>query len=134
SPEITDTSTVNTVCAPALFGMNPLAPSYRDLSFAVDPAAGSVRPRVRFSAGDWIKLGAPVAIPAAWLNPDDATGLALTLMASSGSSGTPFAATWDYFLGEIVSDVVVTPTPTSVTPTPVTPTSETPVPPTETPT
>lgn len=132
--EIADTATVNAVYGPAAFGMNPLNSSYMDLSFVVDPAAGYVQPRVRFNAGSWIKVGSPVAIPAAWLNPGDATGLALTLMASSGGSGTPFAATWDYFLGETVSDVVITPTPTTVPPTPVTPTSETPVPPTETPT
>ncbi len=119
--EVGDSPLVNAVYGPAVLAENPLDTSYMDLGFVVDPVLGYVQPRVRLNAGDWIKLGAPVAIPAAWLDPNDGTGLALTLMASSGSSGQPFNATWDYFKGEVVSDVVITPTP------------DTPVPPTETP-
>jgi large repetitive protein len=124
--EIGDTTVVNAVYGTDVLQTNLLSLASIDVRFKIDPGAGFAQPQVRFSSGDWTSLGNPLAVPASWLNPGDATGLALTLIASSGNSGTPFTATWDYFKGEFAGGVVVTPTPE--TPTPETPTPETPVP------
>jgi glucose/arabinose dehydrogenase len=115
--EIGDTPTVNAVYGSDVLQTNLLSLASIDVRFKIDPAAGNAQPQVRFSSGGWVSLGAPVAVPAAWLNTSDATGLAFTLMASSRTSGTPFTATWDYFKGEFTGGVIVTPTPETPVPT-----------------
>jgi hypothetical protein len=88
----------------------------------------TAQPRIRVDNGAWVELGAPLAIPATWLNPNDSKGLALGLIATSGTSGVPFPATWDYFLADFVT-IIPTPTPTFTPSNTSTPThTETPMP------
>lgn len=103
---------------------------FLDLSFTVNPQTRKAQPRIRVSSGIWQTLGAPLDVPAAWLNPNDSKGLALGLIATSGSSGMPFAATWDYFRGDAAPleppstpSATATETPAALTATPGTPAS-----------
>lgn len=73
-----------------------LAAGTVDVYAYVDPAASTVQPRLSIDGGTTIiDLGAPLAMPAAWLAPADDRGLAVGIIATSYGSATPFNATWD---------------------------------------
>jgi large repetitive protein len=88
-----------------------LSANFIDLGFVINPGALYAQPRIRVDNGGWQELGSPVTIPGAWLNPGDGKGLALGVIATSGASGVPFTATWDYFAAESFT-IIPTPTPT----------------------
>jgi hypothetical protein len=68
-----------------------------DLYFTVDPAALTVQPQVALDDAPIVNLGAPLAIPASWLDPLDARGLAVGVISTASGSGVPFGGTWELF-------------------------------------
>lgn len=100
-----------------------------DVIFRVDPVLNLVVPRYRLDSGAEMELGGAVSVPASWFAVGDGKGLALGVIATAGTSGVPFTATWDYFKADFLNEPVVTPTPTE---TDVPSTTETPEAPTAT--
>ncbi|MEM7572344.1 MAG: malectin domain-containing carbohydrate-binding protein [Bacteroidota bacterium] len=65
---------------------------------SVDPATGTAQPAISLDNGNTIiPLGSTITLPASFLNPNDQQGLAVGMIASSGNSGVPFGASWDFF-------------------------------------
>ena len=68
-----------------------------DLYLEVDPQNQTAQPRVSVDGGATIfDLGAPVDIPAYWLDPNDDKGMAVGIISTSTGPGEPFDATWDF--------------------------------------
>jgi hypothetical protein len=73
-----------------------------DLFLSVDPSTGKVQPKYSINKGTVIKLGSPVSVTEPLLTVirsmkgTSAPALAIGVIATSGSSGSPFEATWDY--------------------------------------
>ncbi|HYP17869.1 MAG TPA: hypothetical protein VEQ65_11720, partial [Opitutus sp.] len=79
---------------------NPNASSTIDLSFLVDPIAGTVQPRYqRPSDANPVNVGSPIHVTGEVLSAVMGPApLAIGLFATTGNSSTPaFSATWDYF-------------------------------------
>ena len=68
-----------------------------DLFFLVNPADGTALPGYSIDGGDIVYLGSPIALSGATLTALQATGTALAVgvIATSGSSGATYPATWD---------------------------------------
>lgn len=78
-------------------GQSLLAAAAIDLVLDIDPQALTAQPRVGLGDGGPLHvLGAPLAIPAGWLDPDDGQGLAVGML-STAAGGPTYAATWDLF-------------------------------------
>ncbi len=92
------TATLSSQYGAAAIGGDVLtATSSIELMLIVDPAALTVQPQVSIDGGTLVDLGAPVPIPASWLDAGDAQGLAVGLISTSTGTGAPeFAASWDY--------------------------------------
>jgi hypothetical protein len=68
-----------------------------DLYLEVDPQNQTAQPRISVDGGATIfDLGAPVDIPAYWLDPNDDKGMAVGIISTSTGPGDPFDATWDF--------------------------------------
>lgn len=102
--EVAGNASVTRFERPDWGGQDLLATSSITLALKVDPQASTVQPVLRFNAaGQQYPLGAPLAIPAAWLSGDDQDGFALGAIASSGASASHFGATWDHFSVDFVA-------------------------------
>lgn len=67
------------------------------LEVTPDPTTPTVQPKYSTNGGGTVtSLGAPIAIPAAWLSAADNFGLAIGVTSTAVNSATPFDATWDY--------------------------------------
>ena len=71
-----------------------------DLYLTVDPSNNTVQPAYSIDGGTQTDIGSPSIIPANWL--DDI--IAVGFISTSFSSGSPFAATWDFI--EVTSDSI----------------------------
>ena len=86
-----------------------------DLSLVVDPVAHTVQAHYAVVAsgaiGPRIEVGAPIAIPAAWLN-NPAQGLAVGIISTARGAATSFTASWDFITAKLAPAApVTTPTP-----------------------
>lgn len=73
-----------------------LAASGVELFLLVDPATLTVQPQVSLDNGATrTDVGPAIVIPAAWLDPNDAQGLAIGIISTSTGAGPEFGATWD---------------------------------------
>ena len=84
-----------------------------ELSLVVDPAALTAQPRIRVDGGTAVDLGAPVTIPASWLDPSDENGLAVGVISTSNGA-TPFDALWSYLDVTFLAGTNAAPTVTPV--------------------
>jgi hypothetical protein len=90
--------------APAGINRGPalLASNFVDLFLLVDPATLTARPQLSVDEAPLVPIGNPVNLPAAWLNPNDAFGLAMGLIQTSSGPAPEFDANYDvleaYFL------------------------------------
>lgn len=86
------------------------------LSLTVDPVAGTILPRYTPFTGAPTALGTPIALSGALLDAVRNPGVAVAVgvIASAGSSGTPFAASWEFFEVKLVSPNVLAALPSSV--------------------
>ncbi|HXV75814.1 MAG TPA: malectin domain-containing carbohydrate-binding protein [Candidatus Polarisedimenticolaceae bacterium] len=73
-----------------------LSSIFLDLYLTIDPAMLTVQPHLAVDGAPLIDLGTPISIPAEWLDPADANGLAVGLISTSAGSGVPFGGTWDF--------------------------------------
>ncbi len=68
-----------------------------DIYLSVDPQTNSVQPYYSLNDGeDVFSLGSPVVLPTSFLDPNDNQGLAVGIISTSGTSGFPYIATWDF--------------------------------------
>jgi hypothetical protein len=96
--EVGGVATVARHSSAAWGGQDLLAQAAIDLAFVVDAQAATAQPRVSLDGGvSWHDIGAPLALPAAWLAANDGNGLAVGAIATAGGSGVAFGATWDRF-------------------------------------
>jgi len=74
-------------------------PDYVDLYLKVDPQSATVQPSYSVTAngstGTRKSLGAPVAVPSAWLG-TASMGMAVGVISTSSGTAPPFPATWDF--------------------------------------
>ena len=98
-------ATFSTQFNAAAIGADVLAAtSSIELFLAVDPAASTVQPEVSVDGGPTVALGAPVPIPASWLDAGDAQGLAVGIISTStGARHRSSHASWDYLDVEFVA-------------------------------
>ncbi|MFO7763705.1 MAG: choice-of-anchor D domain-containing protein [Wenzhouxiangellaceae bacterium] len=79
-----------------------------DLSLLIDPQAGTAQPRISLDQGATVfDLGAPLAIPAAWLDAADSQGLAVGIISTAngpGGGAPAFNATWDFLNVRFVNE------------------------------
>ena len=79
-----------------------LASDAVDLFLLVDPGTLTARPQLSVDGAPLVPIGGPVTLPAAWLNPNDAFGLAMGLIQTSSGPAPAFDANYDlleaYFL------------------------------------
>ncbi|HEX2476866.1 MAG TPA: thrombospondin type 3 repeat-containing protein, partial [Lacipirellulaceae bacterium] len=66
--------------------------SFVDLNLTVDPVAATVQASYIADGGALVNLGAPIAIPAAWL----ASTLAVGIIATDPTGGASLPVTWDF--------------------------------------
>lgn len=81
----------NATSSATMYGISILNKSYVDLFFYINKATSQVQPKYSIEGGAEITLGAPITIPASWLNSVFAAGF----ISTSSGSGQPFPATWD---------------------------------------
>ena len=68
-----------------------------NLYIAVDPSSNMAQPYYSLDGGDTvIALGSAITLPTSFLDPNDTTGMAVGLIATSSTPGNEFSATWDY--------------------------------------
>jgi large repetitive protein len=69
-----------------------------ELSFLVDPVAGTAQPGYAIGSGSFINVGSPLTVGGKILDClRGKTALAVGLLGSTGVGGPTFNATWDYF-------------------------------------
>ncbi|MEZ6244145.1 MAG: malectin domain-containing carbohydrate-binding protein [Phycisphaerales bacterium] len=85
-----------TVVQDTLTPLSFLSAGSVQLMLVVDPAAGTVQPRISIDGGPEQNIGSPIALLGATLDflRDPSKALAVGIMATS-RGGTPYAATWD---------------------------------------
>ncbi len=79
---------------------NLLAGNAVDIFVSVDPLQNNAQPYVSLDGGiTTVRLGPPVTLPQSFLDPTDAKGLAVGIIATSFTNvavSEPFSATWDF--------------------------------------
>ena len=68
-----------------------------DIYLGINPLANTVQPYYSLNDGETISaLGGPITLPISFLDPNDNQGLAIGMISTSGSSGVPYIATYDF--------------------------------------
>ncbi|NER15571.1 PKD domain-containing protein, partial [Spongiivirga citrea] len=76
---------------------NLLAATGVDIYISINPSQNSAQVFYSLNSGlDITSLGGPITIPASFLDASDNKGMAVGLIATSGSSSSPYIATWDF--------------------------------------
>lgn len=79
-------------------GTDILSASSVDLLLLLDPQALTAQPRIALNGNPAVfDLGAPIDLPAGWLDPSDGRGLAVGTVSTAGPNAPLFSATWDAF-------------------------------------
>ncbi|OWY20548.1 choice-of-anchor D domain [Sphingobacteriales bacterium UPWRP_1] len=78
------------VASSFIYWASILNANWVDLYLIINPVTLTVQPAYSINSGARINLGAPITIPASWLQV-----LAVGIMATSSGPGSPFPAAWD---------------------------------------